>query len=97
MEEIARCEERERAQSMQAWGVTLTSKREAAPRKWNRLELNLRPPQAALLARREAGKSLPEEKTGREARGSTRRGTPYYPCSRRDLGRAFFQLERNDD
>ena len=95
MEEIVRYVERERERSRPAWGVILTATPEAAPRRWDRLELNLRMPQATLFARREDQKELPEKKTGREGRGNKlneavddrRRGTDSRPASPRQKQR----------
>ena len=97
MEEIVRCAERERARSRQAWGVILTAKPEAAPRRWDRLELNLRTPQAALLARREARKSLPEGKTGRDEGGNKPNEAVDDPRRGKDPRLALTHQKQRDD
>jgi hypothetical protein len=97
MEELVRCEERERARSTQAWGEILTSTPEAAQRRWDRLAQNLRPPQAAFLAHREAQKWSLEKKTGREARGNKPNEAVDDPCRGRDPRPASIRRIQCDD
>jgi len=97
MEELARCEEREREQSTRAWEVILPSKPEAAPQRWDRIEPNCQPPGAARLARRKARKWLPEGNAGREAPGSRGIGAHCHLCPGKDYDPSPFPLERKGE